>query len=128
MMPPALIPPDDGEDGADGDATFVIKEPRQSRRRNEGARKAFATNGVRATRANTELQKNPEAAVSLAIANETNGNGYHDDDDDDEEEEEEEDNSDDDEITDPKFRGYLSKPKLPQHQSASRSLSDITRE
>ncbi len=123
-MPPALIHSDDDEDVADGDDLFVLKEPRQNRRRNEGAWKALATSGVRATRANTELQRNPEAAVSLAIANEANGNAYIEDEDD---EEEEEDDDDDGESANPKFRGFLSKPKLPPHRYASRSLSDITR-
>lgn len=110
-MPPALTYSDDDGDGNDG--LFTPKEYKQNTRVNK-------TNGAgRATRANTALNSKPG---TLTSATAPTGDLYNDEDDEEEEYEDE-----DDEDADPDSGGFLSKPKLPAHQYASRSLSDITR-
>lgn len=113
-MPPALMYSDDDGDGDDG--VFVQRERKFSARGN-------ASNGTgRITRANTALTKAPQTALGLANAAAPASDLYNEEDD---EEEDYEDEDDDD--ADRDAGGFLSKPKLPSHQYASRSLTDITR-
>lgn len=110
-MPPALVYSDDDGDGDGG--LFAAKEYKQSTRGN-------VTNGAgRTTRANTALNSKAGTALSFTAPA---GDLYNDEDD-----EEEEYEDDDDETADPDSGGFSSKPKLPSHQYASRSLADITR-
>lgn len=112
-MPPALAQSDDDRETAASDGPLVTKARRQSTRSNG----ASIINGTeRRTRANAAK---PERALALASANGPDGelnNG-----DEEEEEEEYEDGDSEDEET----AGFLSKPKLPPHQFASRSLFEI---
>ena len=113
-MPPALTYSDD--DGAGDDGLFAAKEYKPSTQGN-------ISNGAgRTTRANTASNNKPGTALALTGAAAPIGNLYNDEDDDEEEYED-----DDDDTADPDSGSFLSKPKLPTHQYASRSLSDITR-
>ena len=115
-MPPALTY--SGDDGEEDDGTFAPKEYKLNIRGN-------MTNGAgRTTRAKTASRSKPATAMSLTGANAPTGDLYNDEDDDEEEEYEDE----DDETAELESGGFLSKQKLPSHQYASRSLSDITRE
>lgn len=113
-MPPALLYSDDDGEGDDG--LYTPKE-RKSRAR------GLATNGAgRTTRASTASTKAPQTAPGLASVAAPTGDLYNE-----EEDEEEEYEDDDDDTADADSGGFQSKPKLPSHQHASRSLSDITR-
>ena len=113
-MPPALVYSDDGGDGDDG-----LFAPKERKSRAQGN----ATNGVgRTTRASVASTKDPQTALGLASAAAGAGDLYYDEDD-----EEQEYEDDDDETADAETGGFSSKPKLPSHEVASRSLSDIIR-
>lgn len=81
-------------------------------------------NGIeRRTRAKAALPTRPEVALTQGGADGPNGGP----DNDQEDEEGEEEEYEDDDSEDGDTSGFLSKPKLPPHQFASRSLFDITR-
>ncbi|KAI9878155.1 MAG: hypothetical protein M1830_001762 [Pleopsidium flavum] len=120
-MPPALAPSDDDRETANSNGLSVTNARRLSTRSTGHSRESFTNDTARKTRANTALTSKPETALALASANVPDDELNNDNDDEEEEEEDYEDGDSEDEET----SGFLSKPKLPPHQFASRSLFDI---